>query len=222
VDFSEPRDHFVNIFRILDQTENFVDRGLISENPRGLSVKLLKSGPRVDFTKVQGPLCKNAREFLAGNYFPTDKSVDRQGVLGPPWTDTGANRGHGGVLIGAWPLAAPVHLSLPAGAQNREGGTGSSARASPELGWRCGSRAMVVQNREAVALGEDTAQACREGKEAGERCGATRGWCLPFIGAGGAPGRKCRWVTAGDLRPMPLMAGEGVNGASRGGIKAGE
>jgi hypothetical protein len=70
----------------------------------------------------------------------------------------------------------------------------------------------VVQNREVAALGEDTAQACREGKEAGERCGATRGWCLPFIGAGGAPGRKCRWVTAG----------EGVNGASRGGIKAGE
>jgi hypothetical protein len=81
---------------------------------------------------------------------------------------------------------------------------------------------MVVQNREAAALGEDTAQACREGKEAGERCGATRGWCSPFIGAGGAPGRKCRWVTAGDLRPTPLMAGEGVNGASRGGIKAGE
>jgi hypothetical protein len=86
-----------------------VDRGLISENPRGLSVKSAKSGPRVDFTKVKGP----------------------------------------------------------AGAQNEEGGTGSSARASPELGRRCGSRAMVVQNREATALGEDTAQACREGKDAG-------------------------------------------------------
>jgi hypothetical protein len=81
---------------------------------------------------------------------------------------------------------------------------------------------MVVQNWEAVVLGEDTAQACREGKEAGKRCGATRGWCSPFIGAGGAPGRKCRWVMAGDLRPTPLMAAEGVNGASRGGIKAGE
>jgi hypothetical protein len=80
----------------------------------------------------------------------------------------------------------------------------------------------VVQNWEAAVLGEDTAQACREGKEAGERCGGTRGWCSPFIGAGAAPGRKCRWVTAGDLRPMPLMAGEGVNGASRGEIKVGE
>jgi hypothetical protein len=81
---------------------------------------------------------------------------------------------------------------------------------------------MVVQNREAAALGEDTAQAWREGKRNGERCGATRGWCSPFTGVGGAPGRKYRWVTAGDLRPTPLMAREGVNGDSRGGIKAGE
>jgi hypothetical protein len=28
------------------------------ENQRGLSEKLAKSGPRVDFTKVRGPLCK--------------------------------------------------------------------------------------------------------------------------------------------------------------------
>jgi hypothetical protein len=133
-----------------------VDCGLISENPRGLSVKSAKSGPRVDFTKVQGPLCKNAGEFSAENYFPTDKSVDRPGVLGPLWTDTDADRGHGGTLTGAWPPAAPVRLSSPAGAQNGEGSTGSSARASPELRRCCGSRATVVQNREAAALGEDT------------------------------------------------------------------
>jgi hypothetical protein len=58
VDFSEARDLFVNIFRILDLTAKIMDRGLISENPRGLSAKSTKSGPRVDFTKVQGPLCK--------------------------------------------------------------------------------------------------------------------------------------------------------------------
>jgi hypothetical protein len=146
VDFSEARDLFVNIFRISDRTEKFMDYGLISENPRGLSVKSTKSGPRVDFTKVQGPLCKNAGEFSAGNYFPTHKSmdrvhisVDRSGVLGPPWTDTGADRGHGGALTGAWPPAAPVRLSSPAGAQNGEGSTGSSARASPKLGRCCGS-----------------------------------------------------------------------------------
>jgi hypothetical protein len=146
-------------------------------------------------------------------------SVDRSGVLGPPWTDADADRGHG-ALIGAWPLAAPVRQSSPAGAQNGDESEGNSARASPELGRHCESWAMVVQNREAAALSEDTAQVSREGKEAGEWCGATQGWCSPFIGAGGAPGRKCRWVTAGDLWPTPLMGGEGVNGASRWGIKA--
>jgi hypothetical protein len=148
--------------------------------------------------------------------------VDRPGVRGPPWTDTGVDRGRDGALNGAWPPTAPVRLSSPAGMQNGERSTGSSARASPELGQRCGSRVTVVQNREAAALGEDTAQACTMGKRSGERCGATRGWCSPFIGVGGAPGRKCRWVTAGDLRLTPLLAGKGVNGDSRGGIKAGE
>jgi hypothetical protein len=138
-----------------------VDCGLISENPRGLSVKSAKSGPRVDFTKVQGPLCKNAGEFSAGNYFPSDKSVDRvhvsvdrPGVLGPPWTDTGADKGHGGALTEAWPPAAPVRQSSPVGAQNGEGSEGNSARVSPELRRRWGGRAMVVQNGETAALGE--------------------------------------------------------------------
>jgi hypothetical protein len=52
VNFFEAMDLFVNIFRISDQTEKFVDRGLILENPRGLSVKSANSGPQVDFTKV--------------------------------------------------------------------------------------------------------------------------------------------------------------------------
>jgi hypothetical protein len=52
VDFFEDRDLFVNIFQILDLTAKIVDRGLILENPRGLSAKSAKSGPRVDFTKV--------------------------------------------------------------------------------------------------------------------------------------------------------------------------
>jgi hypothetical protein len=71
-------------------------------------------------------------------------SVDRPGTLGPPWTDTGADNGHGGALTGARPPATLVHQSSPAGAQNGEGGTGSSARASPELGRRRGDRATVV------------------------------------------------------------------------------
>jgi hypothetical protein len=98
----------------------------------------------------------------------------------------------------------------------------SMDRVSPELGRRCGGRATVVQNREAAALGERAAQVRREGNRSGERCSDTRRGCSPFIGAGGAPGRKCRWVMARDLRPSPLMVGEGVNGDSKGGIKAGE
>jgi hypothetical protein len=105
VDFSEARDIFVNIFSISDLTAKFVDRGLISENLRGLSAKSAKSRPWVDFTKVQGPLCKISKIIRIMNYFPmvnpvhqVHVSVDRPGVLGPPWTDAGADRGHGGAL----------------------------------------------------------------------------------------------------------------------------
>jgi hypothetical protein len=81
-------------------------------------------------------------------------------MLGPPWTDGGTDRGgpgHGGAVTRARPPAAPVHQSSLAGAQKGERSTGSSAQASPELGRRCGGRATVGQNREAAALGEDTA-----------------------------------------------------------------
>jgi hypothetical protein len=105
---------------------------------------------------------QNVREFSAGNYFPTDKSVDRvhvsmdwPGVLGPLWTDAGADRGHGSALTGAWPPAAPVCQSSPTGAQNGEGSEGKSTRVSPELGRRCGGRTTVVPNGEAAALGEE-------------------------------------------------------------------
>jgi hypothetical protein len=117
-------------------------------------------------------------------------SVDRPGVLGPPWTDTGADRRHDGALTGAWPPAALVRLSSPTGAQNGERGMGSSARASPELGWRCGSRATVVQNREAAALGEDTAQVCREGKEAGGKVWCYSGVVLAFYRGRGSAGEE--------------------------------
>jgi hypothetical protein len=80
-------------------------------------------------------------------------SVDQPGVLGPPWNDAGSDKGHGGALTGAWPLVAPVRQSSPAGAQNGEGSEGNLARVSLERGRRCGGRATVVQNGEAVALG---------------------------------------------------------------------
>jgi hypothetical protein len=95
--------------------------------------------------------------------------VDRPGVLGPPWTDVGADRGHGGALTGAWPLAVLVRQTSPAGAQNGEGSEGNSARVSPELGrCRMGRRRRSVRGllrwgereigagRGAVKLGEGT------------------------------------------------------------------
>jgi hypothetical protein len=54
-----------------------MNRGLISENPRGLSAKSAKSGPWVDFTKVQGPLCKISEIIRITNYFPTVNPVHR-------------------------------------------------------------------------------------------------------------------------------------------------
>jgi hypothetical protein len=71
-------------------------------------------------------------------------SVDRPSVLGPPWTDAGVDRGHGGVLTGAWPPVAPVSQSSPTGVQNGEGSEGNSAWVSRELGRHCGGRATVV------------------------------------------------------------------------------
>jgi hypothetical protein len=73
-------------------------------------------------------------------------SVDRPGVLGPPWTDSGTDRGgpgHGGALTGARPPVALVRQSSPAGVKKGERSTGSSARASPALGRRCSDRAMA-------------------------------------------------------------------------------
>jgi hypothetical protein len=44
---------------------------------------------------------------------------------------------------------------LTGGEQNGEGSEGNSTQVSPEFGRRCGGRATVVQNGEAVALFEE-------------------------------------------------------------------
>jgi hypothetical protein len=68
------------------------------------------------------------------------------------------------VLTGAWPPATPEHGSSSVGAQQREGNTGNSARASPRLGRRRGNR--VAEERK---LGNSDAQVSEEGKsEMGE------------------------------------------------------
>jgi hypothetical protein len=74
-------------------------------------------------------------------------SVDRPGALSPPWTDAGADSGHGGVLTGARPPAALVRRSSPVGAQNGDGSTRSSSRASPGLERRQGGRATTGKAR---------------------------------------------------------------------------
>jgi hypothetical protein len=138
---------------------------------------------------------QNFRIIQIMNYFPTVNpvhpvhvSVGRPCVLGPPWTNAGADRGHDGALTGAWPPAALVRQSSLAGAQNGEGSDGNSARVSPELGRRCEGRATVVQNWEAAALGERKAREWREAKRGWERCGELWGWCSPFIGGQGSAG----------------------------------
>jgi hypothetical protein len=116
-------------------------------------------------------------------------SVDRPGALGSPWTDAGADNGHGGALTGAQPPAAPVRRSSPAGAQNGEGGTGSSIRASPELKRRRGGRATTGKARWCRGSVRGRLELLERENESGERCGEARGGCSPFIGAGeGWPG----------------------------------
>jgi hypothetical protein len=92
VDFSEARDLLVNIFRISGRTAKILDRGLISEKPEGLSAKSVKSGPRVDFPKVQGPLCKISEISGITNYFLTDNSWTGSTS---PWTGRARSVHHG-------------------------------------------------------------------------------------------------------------------------------
>jgi hypothetical protein len=70
-----------------------------------------------------------------------------------------------------------AHRSLASGrfgVPKFAGGGAKGGEEHRELGRRCSVRVMAVQNREAAALGERVAQAWREGKRSGERCGETR------------------------------------------------
>jgi hypothetical protein len=114
---------------------------------------------------------------------------------------------HGGALTGAWPPATPGHGSSPAGAQQREGYTGNSARASLGLGqWRGGQ--------------------ATEGNGGGGRC--LVGWELRTRERAKEGGGECgdgRGKRPTVMAITPLKAGwldEGIKGGLKGGIKAGE
>jgi hypothetical protein len=65
-------------------------------------------------------------------------------------------------------------------------------------------------------LGERVAQAWREGKRSGERCGETRWRCSPFTGGRGSAGEG--WPGSLTLTLMaltPLKMGKGLRGDLR-------
>jgi hypothetical protein len=131
------------------------------------------------------------------NYFPTVNpvhrvhvSVDRPSVLGPLWTDAGADRGHGGALTRAWPPATPVHRSSPAGAQQREGNMGNLEGGSLWHGQRCGGRATAMQNRRRRRSVEAVLECGEKRREGRVRCGVTGGPWEFIYGARGAPERR--------------------------------
>jgi hypothetical protein len=129
VDFSKSRDLFVKNFRISDRTGKIVDCGLILENPRGLSAKSAKSGPRVDFPKSRDLFARFLKYPGITNYFLMDNSWTGSTS---PWTSR----------------ARSVHRG-PTPARSPELGrsTGSSSRASPGLEWHRGGRATMGKAR---------------------------------------------------------------------------
>jgi hypothetical protein len=98
----------------------------------------------------------------------------------PPWTGrlrsvhrgpiaarTEGGPGRSGALTGAQPPATPVRQSSPAGAQQREERTGSSARASSGLERHRGGRATAVKARRHQCSVRGLLRHGERGKEAG-------------------------------------------------------
>jgi hypothetical protein len=142
---------------------------------------------------------QNGEGISAGIYFSTDKPVDRVHIsvdrparsvhCGPTMSWTEGGPGRDGALTGAQPPAAPVHQSSLAGAQKGERSTGSSARASPEIGRRCSDWATAVARRGHGKLGGEGFWRGR-----GEGCGdlwSALGHRGGFYRAGG--GRREVW-----------------------------
>jgi hypothetical protein len=167
-----------------------LDRGLISKKHRGFFAKFPEILINELFSNGKG---RGPGPRVRGPAGHARSTVDR--------------RWHG--------QRVPEHQSSPAGAQQREehGELGSGLTGARAAAWRPGNGGAEP---EAATLGEGEPREWREVKRSWERCGELRGWCSPFIGVGGAPGRGGR----GGLTPvlmalMPLKTGEGLRGESR-------
>jgi hypothetical protein len=196
VDFSKARDLFVNIFRISVRTTKIPDHGLISEKPEGLSAKSAKSGPRVDFPNVQGPLCKIFEISGITNYFLTDNSWT---ASTSPWTGRVRSVHRG--LLPAWT-------------------TGTAAR-SPELGLRL---LRCAEARRRGRKTERGARGARLGPHRSSGSGVATGrrrWREEVMGTrwGGVPAWERRreglgevWGARGVIRVAFVRPGEGTGG----------
>jgi hypothetical protein len=189
--------------------KNFRDQFVISKKWLGLIWNYFSNsrafmkicGLRVDIQEVQGPFCKVAgiKEFpdliYNGKFCgPSPRCGGSAARSDPRWTAGATDTGHSGAL--------PVHGARALGfaGAHRRGATGRwghgeldglliGARAAV---WRPGDGGEERRRLELIVRVKEGAKGLgREGK----RCGEVRGWCSPFIGVEGAPGRGGRGVT---------------------------
>jgi hypothetical protein len=113
-----------------------MDHGLILEKQSGFSAKSAKLYRGLILEKQRGFFAK-WWGISAGVYFSMDKAMDRAGALGPPWTDSGADRG-GGRCVAAWSPELGLRLLRCAKAHRRGRNRERSARGA-RLGLHRGS-----------------------------------------------------------------------------------
>jgi hypothetical protein len=152
------------------------------------------------------------------------QSSGNKGILGfnlqreIPWTESTVRWTGEALGSAAAPYCragARAHRSSPAGATGIRGHgkldgllTGAGA-----VVWRSGDSGEERRWLELIARAKEGAKGLeREGK----RCGEVRGWCSPFIGARGTPGRGGRGVTVVLMSLTPLKMARLRGGLRRG------